>query len=933
MKDNHPSSEEFARLKSQVAALQELLEIHEQTTIEHSDRLEQALAALTKHAAELEAVAQVSTIISSILDTSVLLHTVVDLVKERFDLYQAHIYLLNEAGDSLKLAVGAGEIGQQMVAEGRTISLTNAQSPVARAARTQAGVIVNNVMLTPDFLPQPLYPNTQAEMAVPLLVGQKVIGVFDVQANVVDHFTDQDLQIYTTLATQVAVALQNVKLYAETVQRATELEALSQISQRLSAVLDPKQLIAEVVEQVGAAFNYYHTQIYLFDETRENMVLVGGTGEIGRLMLERQHSLPKGRGLVGRTAEQNKMVLLPDVRRNIGVEIITQANLEGVYQREADPAFEAKWYAQYIAQRFGDVKSSLNWFAVHPDRVKKALKLGYVLHVPGVFPEMIRRGAEAAARDLQVEVEVVTPAHDGQHLPLFEAMVRQGKDGLVVVPDQLSWVEPIQRTIETGLPVVTANRDLKFSPALMHVGQDNFQSGVVLARELIKLLSAVDKHEGKILISTGVANRNTGVRYGLHGTNYTLVEIEEFVEGDLSALKTYWEQALSRHPNLIAVVGLTEPEAPILAEIKRRTGEQWLIAGYDLNPATLEAVRDGIVQITIGQHPYLQGYLPILALVEHLRMGKSLEGWMAEGWLPNALLPETKAEAVVPIAVGERVLGVLDVQHNVAGGLKQENAPLLRSVADQVAIALENARLFEQTQATLAETESLYDAGRRISAASNLQEIVAAMAEEVPVPIINRVVLHVFEYDSAGEMEAMTLLANWHNGVGTPPMPIGTRYPRATFTTIGLFLNPEPLFFDDIQQDERIEDSETRAVLQRQKIRAMAVLPLWLGTRQLGILLLQAEEAHHFTEREIRPYLSLLGPVAVSIENKRLLEQTQTRARREQILREVTARVHASTDVDTIMRTAAQEVGRTLGRPAFVYLDSEEKQPNHEAKK
>src|SRR6185503_10774123 len=140
-------------------------------------------------------------------------------------------------------------------------------------------------------------------------------------------------------------------------------------------------------------------------------------------------------------------------------------------------------------------------------------------------------------------------------------------------------------------------------------------------------------------------------------------------------------------------------------------------------PTTLEAVRDGTAQITIGQHPYLQGYLPILALVEHLRLGKSLEGWIVEGWLPNPLLPETKTEAVVPIALGERVLGALVVQHNIAGSLKQENANLLRSVADQVAVALENARLFEQTQMTLAEIESLYNAGRRISAASDLQAL------------------------------------------------------------------------------------------------------------------------------------------------------------------------------------------------------------------
>jgi DNA-binding LacI/PurR family transcriptional regulator/GAF domain-containing protein len=876
-----------------------------------------------KRAFQLQSVAEVSMVVSTILDTTELLQSVVDLTKASFKLYHAHIYLLTEASDTLNLAASADEVGRQMVVQGWSIPLTQEQSLVARVARTRQGVIVNNVREVPDWIPNPLLPDTRSELALPMIAGDRLLGVLDLQSDAMDHFTAEDMRIQTTLTAQVAIALQNTRLYAETAQRAIEMEALSQISRRLSAVLDPKQLIAEVVEQVGATFNYYHTQIYLFDEARENMVLAGATGEIGQLMLARQHSLPKGRGLVGWAAEQNKMVLAPDVRRNIGVEIITQANLEGVYQREVDPAVEVEWYARYIAQYFGDVE------AVGPDQAGQALKLGYVLHVSGVFPDMLRRGAEAAARDLQVELEVVSPVHGGEHLPLFEAMVRQGKDGLVVVPDQPSWVEPIRQALAAGIPVVTANRDLKFSPALTHVAQDNFQSGTMLARELINLLSAAGKHEGKILVSTGIVDRNLGVRHGLRDTSYTLIEIEGFIEL-VSVLWTYWEQAISRYPDLIAAVGLTSPETPILAEIKRHTGGQWLIAGYDLEPATLEAVRDGAVQITIGQHPYLQGYLPILALVEHLRQGKSLEGWMAEGWLPNPLLPETKAEVAMPIALAERVLGVLDVHHNIVGSLKQENANLLRSVADQLAVALENARLFEQTQVTLAETENLYNAGRRISAASDLQELVAAVAEVAPVRVINRAVLHVFEYNSAGEMEAMVLLANWYSGLGTSPLPLGTRYPRATFTTIDLFLNPKPLFFDDIQHDERIEDSATLAVLQQQHIRAMAVLPLWIGTSQFGVLLLQSEELHHFAENEIRTYLSLVGPMAVSVENKRLLEQAQARAHREQILREVMAQVHAAADLDTIMRTTVREVGRALGRPAFVYLGNTEKQPTHE---
>ena len=654
-----------------------------------------------------------------------LLAEVVNQLKDNCGYYHVQIYLLNNNHQNLALVEGAGEVGVEMKRNGYNIPLNAPTSLIAQAARTGQIVKVGNVREVDNWLAHPLLPDTKTEIAVPLVQKGKVIGVLDVQEDKVGGLDQDDANLLRSVANQMAMALQNVRLFTETAQRATELEMLGQVSQRLSAVLDPNQLITEVVEQIGAAFNYYYTQIYLFDPAQENLVLAGGSGEAGQQLLLHRHSLPTGRGLVGRAAEQRKIILVPDVQRHIGVELITQANFEEVYQREVDPAVEVEWYARHISRYFGDIKALRDWLSVYRDKNGKTLKIGYVAHVPGVFPTMLRRGVEAAARDLQVEVEFVIPEQDGEHLPLFEALVRQGVDGLVVIPDQPGWVEPIRRAMAADIPVVTANRDLKASPALMHVGLDNFQGGLMLAQELVKLLQAAGKHDGKILVGTGIADRNAGVRYELRNTNYTLIEIEGFLD-DVLFLKNYWEEALSRHPDLIAVMGLTASEPPILAQIKRHTGGQWLLVGFDLDLASLEAIRDGIMQIIVGQHPYLQAYLPILALVEHLSLGKSLTGWMAEGWLPNAFLPEVKTEIAVPIVSGDQVLGVLDVQHNIGSSLKPENASLLRSVADQVAVALINARLFEQANQAKEEAEA---------ATKAKSEFLANMSHEIRTPM------------------------------------------------------------------------------------------------------------------------------------------------------------------------------------------------------
>ena len=170
----------------------------------------------------LSTVAEVSTAASTILDSNKLLQQIVDLAKERFSFYHAHIYLLNETGDKLVLSSGAGEIGRLMVAEGRSISTAQEQSLVARAARDKKGVTVNDVTTTPEFLPNPLLPDTRSEMAVPMIVGEKVVGVLDVQSEQVGRFTDADVAVQTTLASQVASAVQNARSYAE-LQRSQSL--------------------------------------------------------------------------------------------------------------------------------------------------------------------------------------------------------------------------------------------------------------------------------------------------------------------------------------------------------------------------------------------------------------------------------------------------------------------------------------------------------------------------------------------------------------------------------------------------------------------------------------------------------------------------------------------------------------------------------------
>jgi GAF domain-containing protein len=210
--------------------------------------LERRVAERTR---DLEIVTEVITATATILESKRLLQEVVDLTKERFNLYHSHIYLLDEKGENLILTAGAGEPGRIMTAEGRSIPLSRQQSLVARAAREQAGVTVNDVTQAPDFLPNPLLPDTRSELAVPMIVGGNLIGVFDIQSETVGRFTDSDVNIQTTLAAQLATSIQNVRSFEQSKKQA-ELESMvNMIGQKIQRTMTIEDTLQTAIRELG----------------------------------------------------------------------------------------------------------------------------------------------------------------------------------------------------------------------------------------------------------------------------------------------------------------------------------------------------------------------------------------------------------------------------------------------------------------------------------------------------------------------------------------------------------------------------------------------------------------------------------------------------------------------------------------------------------
>lgn len=210
---------------------------------------------LDRRARQLAAVSEITTLSSRETDVNRMLEIVVHLTQRKFGLYHAHIFTYNPANRQLLIvACGWREGDEHEGTHGTTtIAIDQEQSLVARAARTRQPVLVNDVRSDPGWLPNPLLPETRAELAVPLLVGDEVLGVLDVQSERINAFSEEDVNIQVTLAAQVATALQNARNY-ERARRQAEREALlNAISQKIQSATSVEAVLQIAARELGHA--------------------------------------------------------------------------------------------------------------------------------------------------------------------------------------------------------------------------------------------------------------------------------------------------------------------------------------------------------------------------------------------------------------------------------------------------------------------------------------------------------------------------------------------------------------------------------------------------------------------------------------------------------------------------------------------------------
>lgn len=254
--------------------LKKLLQIRDRLNAE----LQSANEQLSRRAMQLALSNEVGQQITSLLDQQELLTMLTRLIRDRFGYYFVGVWFVNQEEGNVELRAYAGPETLQSLKTTITIPLTH-DSLVTGVCKTLRVRVEDDINLADDYLALAELPATRSECVFPLQIGDKLIGVLDIQSERIAAFRSDDIMVLQTLANQIAIAIRNAQLYRSEKQRRQLAEILVQTGRTLTSSLDMAEIPQRILEQLAAVVPYMRGSIWLQSDNELRMIASQGYPE------------------------------------------------------------------------------------------------------------------------------------------------------------------------------------------------------------------------------------------------------------------------------------------------------------------------------------------------------------------------------------------------------------------------------------------------------------------------------------------------------------------------------------------------------------------------------------------------------------------------------------------------------------------------------
>jgi two-component system NtrC family sensor kinase len=846
---------------------------------------------------ELSLLYKVDMAATSTTDFDEALASAAEVVRSKLNIESFDIFLIDEQAQELRL--------HRFSHHGLSDDLTQAikiplgKGITGRVALTGQPLLVSDVNQEEEYITAS--PKTRAEMCAPLRIGERITGVINAESSRLNAFTEDDLHLLSALARQLAVIIENARLFEETRRRLQEVTTLYEASRACLSISDQESMLSTIIAAAARASGATSGSVILRDEQRGEYVYGAtcGMSEETVTAIKTQLHIPLEKGLAGAIDTSGQPVIAADVTadpRWIPYEMQeVQRSLLGV------PLVGT------TGQPMGVLSLSHNEVGHFDESHARLLstfanQAAIAIENTRLYAERGRRIAELAALN-QIGQAISATLHLDELAELIYHAVSRILDTTafyIALYDQETDILDYLFMIDEGIREPRQSRPL---------GQG--LSNLIVTTQKPLLIRHFEEEKDKypspaFVWGTGklppsflgipllVGDKVVGVMsvqsYRPHAYN----------EDDLELLMTIGSQAAIAIEN-----------ARLFEETKRKYEEMAALHKTALDitaqlemPQLLDAIieRASKLMMATGGMIYLLSQTQERAKVvasynlekdyrgETLRLGEGVAGRVVESGEPliikdNRCWPgkdEKRSGAVKQTAIGVPLkwrgttIGVLEIIDLTGERTFHENdLRLLIPFANQAAVAIENARLFEAEARRRKEAETLRLAAQALSATLDLQQVFELILTQLQ---------QVVPYDSSSVQILKEDRLEIIGGVGFPNLDelLGLSFPlngdnpncQVVATCAPFIVDDAPTIYERFRQEPHA----------RARIHSWLGVPLLFGDRLIGMIALDRQEPGFYTEEHARLALAFAAQAAVAIENARLYAELQARMREMQTI-------------------------------------------------
>jgi GAF domain-containing protein len=875
---------------------------------------------------------------------------VVNLVRDRLGFDFSAIYLVDEAGQFAVLREATGPVGEKLQAQNTRFPL-GSYSIIGSVAQAGRAHIAANVSEDPMYIRNDLLPDTRSEAAVPIRIGRRTIGVLDVHSITANGFSAEDADLLQSISDQTGSAVQNAQSQ-ETARVSQEVsQQLFRIGRLIASATTPEEIFKAVIDGLkgtpyivtilqGGATSLSIAGFYdpinpeaekgpatEINESPETLAhLIPSTAPVVAKLEAGLLRLPTGirqyLDLVG-----GKVVAFLPLRvgdRLLGALMLASRDenaLTPTSVRPLTPITESIISALERLELLHTTTDRLNELGTL-NRISQSIS--QALDLQGLF-EIVHEQIRNAMGDLDVIISLYEPGRDLLTFPY--AFVGGESATLDPMPMGDSFYSLVVRNAQPLM--LTENLEERAAALGVRVSNPAPKAwmGVplVTANQVVGVLVLQDTGQEAALTEEELALVKTGMYRA--GESHTETR---FNESNLRLMTTIATQIAStiRTSTLLSESERKALQLQTAAEIARET-----IGLLDLDQLlshSINLIRDRFGfyhssvflldeerKFAVLRESTGEAGRQMKARAHKLGVGsQSIVGWVTQNARPrvaddvtadpmhqaNPLLPATRAELGIPLRIGETVIGALDVQSTSPYAFTADDITILQVITDQIAIAVENARLFSTTRDYLARHRSLYQVTTAAASSTTLDNALFSAAQGLRVTMNGaRVAIFLLSPDQDA------LIVRAHSGFSSREVE-SMRVPLGQGVQGWVAVNKQPSLVANTATDSRylMIDSDVQSEL---------CVPLIHRDELLGILDIQSQHVAAFSEDDVTLLGTVAGSLAAIMSSTVLFEQvTQERERLRHLYEEAIGMAGPPAgDMDSLLRSALERVRSVSG--------------------